>query len=464
LKIKYIFVTLVINIFAMMFVTLFQEFADIRDTYGTICQTFDTSLDSAVVLTTASEEFFTEQYISVMSSDADAKNNIRYMRRGKWIDANLYILAMYEAENNALPPTQQAYNTYASSNDDITKIYNFLFGVGGTDVYEAELDWANFYRDPSVTPPAVGSLYNTREPNADFKSFYDNVGKDITSNLFVRERDGETWVMKEKELPVLTQMGLRLDTVNEKISTITADNFVSVEHYGKLAGGADSTYYLTPYSLGVTYVPPQVLKTAMRVNLENTLRLSKCKISPTAPGFTDFNTIYASAEGCIDTSVYADDGTGNANVNPETHERALRNNDWGIFNDGNVEYDMNTLEVKVDYYTVDFYDDANWEIVNKIEGATPYDSSLLSSLPSRLKDLDTSDGAIDGKRIVAVVSARVKLEVPYKSPILQWFVENTSTSSDEHYGVGSWDSTTSSIDQTESGNWYTYTTFISVSR
>lgn len=472
MRVKYIFVTLVVNIFALMTVTVYQEYADIKNTFKKLDSSFDLALDSAVITSTASEEFFSDEFKDVMASkardgvDGDyVSSAMHYMRNGTWVRGNSYIISMFYDQKGYLP-TQFEYDNFESG-IDTEDIYEFLFGTTGSDYDSPSLSWANSNQGSYVLSP------NDRLPTSDFKDFYDSVGKLIVSKQFVKVRDAydtSTWTMSEEEVPVLAQMGLRLSSYNEVTSSTTSDNFTSVEHYGKLTdtgvihlGGGieDSIYYLTPYSLGVTYLPPAVLKTNLRVNLENLIRLSKCKLSPTSSTYDNMTAVYASAEGCIDTSVY-DDGMGGASANSIEHRVGSSSE---IFNDGDVEYDLSTLQVKVDYFPVDFYGDANWKIVNEIEGATPYDASLMTSLPSRLKDTDTTDGGTgDGTRLVAKVTAKVKINIPYKSPVLQWFVNNTSNNAEEHFGVARWNDFSGSIEENEDGLWYAYTTYTAIKR
>lgn len=477
MKLKYIFVTLVINIFLMMTVTLLQEFLGIKETFKKLDNTFDLAVDSAVYNSMASEEFFSDEFDDALASkshsyrDSDKflYSTTKYMRRAQWIDGNSYILAMYYKEKGVLPQSQYAYNSYANGKTT-EDIYKFLFGGTGSDYDNVMLSWANPWQESGYAYDA-----NSRNPTSDFKAFYDNVGKQIISHDYMvkhktADSDGSfTFSLEERDVPTLTQMGLQLDNYNRIYSSFTADNFTSVTHSGKYtnvatAGGSDyqnSIYYLTPYSLGVTYIPKDVLNSNLRADLENLIRFSKCKASPTTKSTAAINVIYNSANGCIDTSIY-DDGHGGASVDPETHTPAVGSE---IYNDGDVEYDMSTLQSKVDYFVVDFYDNANWKIVNEIEGATPGDKAALATLPSRLKDTDTTEGGSgDGKRIVAKVTAKVKVHIPYKSPILQWFVKQTASAGEEHYGVARWSNASNNIVEDDDGLWYVYTTYTSVSR
>ena len=483
MKIRYIFITLVVNIFALMSVTVIQEYLGIRGTFSRMNSTLQLAIDTGVSASMASEEFFSDEFPTALASKSNSYRDsdrylyttLTYMRGDEWISGNSYFLSQFYAENGNLPATQYEYDVYAE-HKDISSVFDFMFGSGGSDYDSPELTWANQWQ---VSPYIIDTT--RRIPNAEFEQFYEAVGKKITSSQFVKVSDGSgSWVLEEMELPVLLQMGLKLDATdyglmldsvsknvywNTAGEAVTADNFSSVEKYGRFLdngmGVEESIYYLTPYSLGVTYVPTSVLKTNIRVNLENIIRFSKCKLSPLSSSYNDMNAVYMSAEGCIDTSVY-DDGMGGASVNSQEHRVGASEQ---IFNDGEAEYDMNSLQVKVDYFLVDFYDDSNWKIVNEIEGATPYDASLLQTLPSRLKDTDTLDSGLNsGNRIVAKITTKIKLNVPYKSPVLQWFVHRSSTNAVEHFGVARWNDATGIIEDSEDGLWYAYTTYTAISR
>lgn len=483
MKIRYIFVTLVVNIFVLMAVTVIQEYMSVKDTFSRMNSTLQLAIDTGVSASMASEEFFSDEFPTALASKSNSYKDsdrylystLTYMRGNEWVSGNSYFLSQYYSENGNLPITQYEYDIYAE-HKDISDVFGFIFGTGGSDYDSPELTWANQWQ---TSPYVIDAT--RRIPTSEFKQFYEAVGKRIISSQFVKVSDGSgSWTLEEMELPVLLQMGLKLDATDyglilDNVSQnvywnaaglgVTADNYSSVEKYGRLVDNGmsieDSIYYLTPYSLGVTYVPTPVLKTNIRVNLENIIRFSKCKLSPLSSTFHDMNAVYMSAEGCIDTSVY-DDGVGGATANSQEHRVGTLEQ---IFNDGEAEYDMNSLQVKVDYFLVDFYDDSNWRIVNEIEGATPYDASLLQTLPSRLKDTDTlASGANSGNRIVAKITTKIKVNVPYKSPVLQWFVHRSSTNAVEHFGVARWNDATGTIEDTADGLWYAYSTYTAISR
>lgn len=471
-KVKGILATLCINIFALMAVDVVSEVNRLKDDIKRLDYIFDTSIDMAVQNSMASEEFFSDKFQSQLGSYALSADNNRsltanmtILRNNSWIKGNSYIMTMYYGEHNSFPSSQTAYDRFAR-NITTENVYEYMFGTVGDDSLNTALAWS----DPWDTGTYVYDA-NARVPNADFKEYYDNIGCTITSTQFIKEQVANGWKMSEVELPVLSQMGLKLDAINscDAGTTQTGANYSAVTHYGKLLSGSTeySQYYLTPYSLGVTYIPLDVLMVNSRANLENMIRFSKCKElgnnTSDVSGSELMNT-YMSANGCIDTSYY-DDGTGNVTSNAVEHTPTPVS--WGndsvrMMNDGEIEYDLSTLQVKVDYFNVDFYDQNNWQIVNAIEGAVPY-STDLTALPDKLKASDTSE-EVKGNRIVARVSAKIKIHIPYNSAIMQWYINEYAMSAEEHYDIAQYDTTTGNIVTDSDGVWYYYTTYAAVSR
>lgn len=473
-KVKGILATICINIFALMVVDVASEVNKMQEDLARLDYIFDTSVDMAVQNSMASEEFFSDSFQSQLGSYAISSPftnspltaNMTILRNNNWVKGNSYVMTMYYGANSSFPASQNAYNRFASgiTTEDV---YEYLFGTVGDDSGNAALAWADTYYEGTY-------VYNpsARVPNSDFKEYYDSIGSSITSTQFVKQRTpGGTWDMAEKELPVLSQMGLKLDAINDATAGTgeTGANYSAVTHYGKFLSGSleRSQYYLTPYSLGVTYVPLDVLMVNTRANLENMIRFSKCK--ELGNGASDISgselmDTYMSANGCLDTSYYVDNA-GNTTVNPVDHTNTPVS--WGsdtvrIMNDGAIEYDLSSLQVKVDYFNVDFYDSNNWEIVNTIEGAIPYETDL-TTLPAKLAASDTSE-VPKGNRIVARVSAKIRLHIPYKSSIMQWYIDEYAISPNEHYDIAQYDSATGNIVTDSDGVWYYYTTYAAVAR
>lgn len=452
MRIRFMIAIIILNIFATMTFSILEEYATMGDTFAKLNQTVNLALDTAVDSATASEEFFSNEYneyisskaLKVGSADEYAQATIRIFSGDKWIGCNTYLLTMFVAEKNRYPASQIEYDSYAE-NKDVEDVYRYLFGTTGSDYYNSSLEWANGSK-------AHTDNESRRQPNADFQAFYTGVGYKMESEQYVKIRNGsDNWFMYTRNVPTLCNMGLKLDDCNGVTNYYTADNFTSVDHKGKSYGGESSVYYLTPYSLGVTYIPEDVLKVVFESNLDRLVRLNKCKITPTNE--SALLHTYASADGCVKTDVYED------SVNANEH---IVSSGRKIINDGQVEYDMNSLQVKVDYFVVDMYDKANYKIVNELEGSTPYRVDF-ETLPERLKD--TATGLGGGERIVAKVDAKIQVFLPYTSPIMQWY-KALLGGTENHMGISGWQPLANggdgAINSADEGLWYSTTTYFAI--
>lgn len=515
MKVRKLFIVIIINIFLMFLLSLVNEYIDFRYTVQQLNATVNISVNAALDTSMLSEEFFSDDYTTVtdsITSKAVAKigsgdgtrnlyNTTSIFRNNQWVTGNAYIFSMYYDTYGHFPTSQQDYNNFAGSGaSGITPndIYGYLFG-GSLDSKQRGRAIFGFNEDGSeVSNPALSWAFNSsgsyvssaslREPSDDFRAFYNKVGKQITTTGFVKRKNGDTYeIQNDVEYPVLDKMGLKLDVdvdgnreglhLNDVNSSneMTDESFVSLLKDGHFIEGTNkpTKYYLTPYSLGVTYVPVNVYKATFMTNLENYARFNKCKEDTSGDTIKE---AYAKADGCISTEVY-DGGTdamgrhvgGTTSQNHKEGSRskdAYINNTYGIINDGNVEYDMTSIQTRVDYFVVDFYDDKNWKIVNEIMGSTPGEDP--KTLPSRLKATDTAQGSAGsnpGNRVVAKVTTKLKIHIPYKSGVLQWFVQLTSEDkAEEHYDVALWDEANGDIVEDSNGVWYVNTTFKAVSR
>ena len=472
----------VVNIFLLLLVSVLMEYYALSGRFKQLESTVSTALETAIRTSTASEEMFSEKYkmaetsskgvgVNNKSGDKIAPSTLKVLSKdgGSWVEGKTYVMAKYYQENSKFPETQLVYTSYESSNSTDEVIYKWLFGGTGSAYYC--YDWANQYKSKLWFNDEVALTYKTkldsnlnasREPTTNFKAFYDSIGNEITSNTYIKKRSGDSFDVVPKGIPTLTQMGLTLnDTYNGTTlggSDYTSDFLSSVTHFGKSANGlADTTYYLTPYSLGVTYVPTEVLKPAFLSHIEQLIRFNKVKKTVTNTGsLSDF----ASANGCIDTEVYAGGG-GISQHHVDTSVDTSKNSRV-LLNDGQVEYDLSTAKVKVDYFTVDFYDTKNAIIANRLEGAIPYENDL-TKLPKALENKDTSKDKF-GKRIVAKVTVKLKVHVPYQSSILQWFRELTDKDGNNHYDIRLWDEDANDVDRASNGVWFSYTTYTAISR
>lgn len=458
----------VINIFLILMVSVLMEYTDLNSRFKQLENTVSTATDTALLTSTASEEFFSSKFASEMTSHSagNITGTIKvYSSSGNcWVSGELYKMAYFYSKNNRFPSSQGEYNTSVKdmTTDDI---YTWLFGNTGS-VYN-KYSWANS-KTKLWNSTKWNGIGTDRTPTENFKAYYNAIGKLMTSEAYVKVKSGSSYDVKPLTIPTLTQMGLHLDDTlngNGNGGNITNDYLSSVTHFGKANNNiADTLYYLTPYSLGVTYVPTEVFKPAFIAHLDQLVRYESVKHTVTSD--SDIND-FKSSTGCISTEVYTG-GTTNA-----FHTDTSTTN---IINDGEIEYDLETVKVKVDYFLVDFYDNANWIIVNRIEGSTSqYNaagnvavnrSNKLKNLPERLKAKDTSNSLSEnsGKRIVAKVSVKIKIHIPYKSSILQWFRQMNDTDGSNHYDIRLWDETTNSVQFDSNGLWYYYTTYTAIAR
>ena len=459
-----------INIFLILLVSIMMEYSDLNSRFKQLQSVVSTATDMAIRTSTASEELFSEEYkrettsshgAGVTESTSPSTLKVLSSDGKSWVEGKTYVMAKFYQERGRFPNTSLEYSSYERSNSTDEDIYRWLFGNIGS-VYN-KMGWAN-NKTKLWNSFVWNGVSSSRTPTTNFMNFYNSIGRYITTDTYVKVRTGSSYDIAQVTLPTLTQMGLSLDTYyngNESgSSSITNDFLSSVVHFGKAGNGiADTSYYLTPYSLGVTYIPVEVLKPSFLSYTEQLVRFNKVKHTVTSNGdLQDF----ASANGCIETEVY-DNGN---------HAQHKSSNGEKIINDGEIEYDLSSAKVKVDYFLVDFYNNSNWEIVNRIEGSTTQYSgdrrsvtsrNQLTTLPERLRNKDTSETK-SGKRIVAKVSVKMKVHIPYKSAILQWFRHINGDSRNNHYDIRLWNETGNGIEANSNGVWFYYTTYTAITR
>lgn len=474
-KARNMFIVIVINIFLMLMMSVVLEFNNLSERLSLLENNIDLALDRSLEAATASEEFFTATYqeykamqdnSGIILSHGESKTavannhshkgvgaNMLLCDRdsGKWYDASAYILAGYYEKYHMLPKTMNDYMNYehqltSASNSHgnyLTRlIYTWLFGESGHSYQD--YDWCNGSITVASALEDAGIEYNERKPSDNFKDFYDKIGKSIVVNGVVKVKTGDTYKTEYKSYPVLDNMGLDFgDRCTSPTADYMTDNFCMSEHAGKAVKGRYTTYFLTPYSLGVTYVPLEILKPVFMGNLDTIARLQRVS-SGGLDGNVDAD--FASASKCNETSVY----TGTAFTQQHHHTdidnyTPYINNyqaPYGIIDnadkvqivtDGNVEYVLNTVQMRVDYFTADFYDTGYKNIVGRIEGSLTAQGSesqanALDRTVGKLKQSDTYAGAKKqamkdnaiGNRIVAKITVRLRVHILYQSSILQW--------------------------------------------
>ena len=536
MRVKSLLLVVVLNIFLTLMVSVLFEYNNLHDRIATMEDTISECLVMAVDSATGSEEVFSDSYqnktgkatYSVANTSGTGKTSNTLLvydkSTGKCFYANTYLLAMYNTENEALP-TESEYRSLATDDKYNTTagVYKYLFGETGSEYTNSNLYWAN---KNSKTISAYNGwnlsaindydkIRTSRRPNDgsynasgltgektlelnNFKEFYDSIGKYIETKGVLKSRDGDFYNVVESKFPVLAQMGLELDdTFNSVNSTLTNDNFTSVTHLGKrrlTAGSVDkSIYYLTPYSLGVTYIPQSVMESTFVANLDTLVRLQR--VAGSTDDAVDVESCMNDATGCMPTSVFAVGNDRSLNAELETdanagtrtmkpHDSIVSQN--AIVNDGLIEYDLSSIQTKIDYKVVNFYDKSNYatkEIANRVLGGVAgYTSdgtfrnmsadALKTETIDRLIASDTKkaydsnwDADIDGNRVVARITVRMKCHIPYQSSILQWVSYATrDVYNENHFDIKLFNGFDGSIVEGLDGVYYQYTTYKVISR
>ena len=498
-------IVVVFNIFLTLLFTVVLEYMSLSDRFRLLENNVHIALETALDASMASEEMFSNEYQEYVTSvgrntgnDVVGSSVLVYddtQGNVGWYGANAYVLAMTYESNGHKLPTQSQYNLkYASlggggDNRFIANIFTWMFGdVGqGYDNFE----WANQNRSLPSRLASVGIDMGSRAPNVDFGNFYTNIGNKIKTKANLKVKVGDSFEVQEVEYSVLDNMGLTFggNSLTSNTSTKILDNFTMSFHAGKInASGSRSAYFLTPYSLGVTYVPVKVLKPVFIANLDTMARLQKASSGKLASD-SELKATFKSASDCIPTSIYDVD----SNL-PKVHD-----SNSNIVTDGVIEYDLDSVKVKVDYFLANFYSGAHKNVAAKIEGTvygnTSNQSLALNSLVNNLKASDTmlkslgagnySQDDIDryGNRIVAKVTVRLKAYIVYQSPILQWLSHNdwlaAGSRGTNHYSIKTIDTNTGKVlrsavsagssnahvwSNTSDGVWYQYSTYVAISR
>ena len=522
MRVKSLLLTIVINVFLMLFASILMEYVNLSERFSTLENTFQIALDSAIGVATGSEEMFSDEfnelqlssYASGEDTDISAFSTTLLWRGNRFFQVNSYSLSQFYQANGRLPVTAGEMMTL--TDNSVKDVFEWLYGPAESDYNHSSLTWANRNYNTrqaySMLFGASGSSSSRGTKghyNQDFVNYYKYVGSYQNTAGYLKRKNGNSYYLQMMRYPTLYNMGFDWMTqgnpnVNpgaERISTsvdsdFTADNFVSTLKVGKLYHGMygkNTSYFLTPMSLDVTYIPVEVLKPVMLANLETLVRLNKIASgngwSTVASGSGDYVDILNSADDCASTSVYHENKSGDEYAHHQVKDDEL------IVSDGNVEYDLNSLKVKVDYFYVDFGDTrfenrnevlisklqgclSAWETSNSksddvnVDGATQ--NSLRRETLAHFREQDSSKSVTDStywssyqgvkdQRIVARVSAKIKVHVPYQSAIMQWMCERSGIPG--HYDIKLWGGTdTGRVKLYRDGLWYQYTTYFMKSR
>lgn len=520
MKWKQMLFTIVLNIFLMLILSVAMEYSDLTDRFVSIENSVQESLDMAISASVHSEEFFTAQYQSKLMSYASigdtnddatvaATTLVWLQEDGVFAQVNTYQFAEWYSLWDRLPANSGDINDITSIgvNDRYGlsgHVFEWLYGGAGSDYNNAALAYANRNSARQFEYAAEGSKANgnnRRFGNLDFMDFYFSVGSQQETSGYLKEQYGDdSYRLALQEYPVLCNMGLSwMDNLTSASSSTTADNLCSSLHIGKSRLSSLNTYYfMTPASLGVTYIPVEVLKPVFVANLDTIVRLNRLGQTSKKADSADARTTLQDAGKCIPTSVwdynqfndnYENLDGRNYGLDADNHAVHIASSyDETIVTDGLVEFDLSTIQVKVDYFYHDFSDGSPESalLISKLNGTLTDtgtglsgENSLRNATLQAFMDQDSSQyvssfggasfsnnyEAVGKGRVIARVTAKVKVHVPYKSSILQW--ASYMFTGTKHYDIKRFDETTgkafTNVDDSD-GIWYQYTTYFCTSR
>lgn len=504
---KRIFIYSVLAIFTMLLISVLSEYVNLSKRLTRLDNTMDTAFEVALASSVNSEELLSDDYNAALLStgttngkDAGAgnrlvANNITIYADNHMFQENPYYVAMFYAKNGRLPSTENEVRWARSQGYNNTQsVFKFLYGetaynslnwssLSNRDLqYASTLPWAlnkSSGQQTSANTNTYNALLGSGKYLDDFTAFYNNVGSAIKTTSITRVPSGDGYSAEARTFPTLDNMGLTsLGSGNSIYRTnFTTNNLISSVKIGKHKIGSSaqrSYYFLTPYSLGVTYVPVSVFKPVMLTQIDTVCREQLAGYNQDK----DMNIAMQQATGCVSTSFYSD-GNGGATAEPLKHKVG---SDEKIVNNGDVEFDLNSLQVKVDYFNLNIYDVANKNVTlsalgtassSTAENVSGSATDPLAFTIGQLKKSDTglnsradnSDEAVInqyGQRVIARISVKIKVHIPYKNPIIQWVCSNQSGNTN-HFSMKLLGDN-GNIKEDDDGVWYTTTKYYCTSR
>lgn len=434
-KVRYIFITVVISIAGMMMFDMQQDLNRINNALENVQYTVQTAVDAGLDLAMTSEDFFTlerddEHYVSSMFED-DFK--VTYWNDGAWDRCNIFAAAAYYQNHKELADSDTMLNECPSE----AAAFHYMY-------------------DPAV--------------DTNFEDYYNNVGSSVKTNVWLFQQEpltdpdnpdaggsitgGSTQNGKAEEIavPLLDRMGTIGLGIRDEIGGYSDASGIITDTLKK---GYDNTYFRqTPYSLGLCYLKPAVVKVLVMSNFQQLMRYE----------YGDDAVDWDEATGCIETKVHPSGRT-----NAVRHPAEDPDN---IVNNGKFEIDINDITYDIDYYSMDLYNQKNYELTSLLYGAsTPAMGGRAVDYWAnkeglRAQDTGTNsniagdDGTSAKQTIVAKVTAHVPIHIPYTSPILQWAAYLRGETG--HFGIKTLDADgTASTSDTLT---YDYTTWVGIAR
>lgn len=464
---------IVINLFLLWIASFTVELYSLINKIESVNDTLPTAIESALNTALQSEEMFGNGSAN-FDSKTGRQQNIVYYNGNEWVNANIYSLA------RAVYPSENDYDTEASFqllDDGKTK------AVGNNDIDTTDSEksfcelyaWA-FSEDKTVLERTGKTpRYEIQNvPNNYFQNFYNTIGEAYLTRGYKSQSDSSGFITQQTwaKYPTLEQTGYDLESdVDKSIvrngatgtkfwytqdgeSVAKAGKVQVYKHDGstgtnKIVSTKTSTYMLTPYSLGITYLDPRVTKTVIAANIIKTMQLQALDISDAD-----------SSERALNNSI-GNIQVGDSDIQTIDNTSITVNN--GQFE---VNVDLDEIDVNIEYANVNFFDEDNNSLVNKIQGYVPGTSAtnnntetveklienntakLYEEVGGRVQvDKPTSGTPEDdperGNRVVAKVTVSLDLNIPYTTPFMRWvrgnlFKDGYTTLGDKnenHFGI-----------------------------
>ena len=449
---------IVINLFLIWIASFTVELYSLINKIESVNNTLPTAIESALNTALQSEEMFGNGSAN-FDSRTGRQQNIVFYNGDEWINANIYSLA------RACYPSKNGFDEDATfqllNNGGSNTVSNADIDTSDSDKSFCELyAWA-FSEDGTVIEK-VGETpkYEIQNvPNSYFQNFYDTIGKYYLTRGYKSQSDYSGFITQQTwaKYPTLEQTGYDLEEdMNKSVvrNGATGANFWYVQdgesvaklgkvhvykHDGnlgvnKITSTKTSTYMLTPYSLGITYLDPRVTKTVIAANIIKTMQLQALDI------------------GDSDTSVERALDNSNGNIQVDDSDVQTIDNTSITVNNGQfeVDVDLDDIDVNIEYANVNFFDEDNNGLVNKIQGYVPGTSatnnnvetveSLIENNTAKLYTESSSKRIVEdkagtaggtpaddperGNRVVAKVTVSLDLNIPYTTPFMRWIRGN----------------------------------------
>ena len=146
-QVRRMFSLLVINIFLMLMVTVFYEYAHLSERFTQLEDNVSVALDMAVHTSTSAEELFSDEFQYKVISYGSSRDlsmveaNILVFGGNGWYVTNPYYLAMFYEDYGRFPMLGELDSLYRGSvssrkpsgGDGTDAIYSYLYGELGSD-------------------------------------------------------------------------------------------------------------------------------------------------------------------------------------------------------------------------------------------------------------------------------------------------------------------------------------------